>query len=84
MDFYQWCTLIAVVAFVILVIFAVRAILQVTRTAQAVEYLAATTAEKVDKTNSTFELMDNISSFLDSGFCRTLRLGMDLVKKLRK
>ena len=84
MDFYQWCTLAAVVAFVVLVIFAVRAILQITRTAQAVEYLAVTTAENVEKTKSTFELMDNISSFLDSGFYKAVRLGIDFVNKIRK
>ena len=68
----------------ILVIFAVRAILQITRTAEAVEYLAVTTAEIVEKTISTFELMDNVSKFLDSGFYKAVRLGMDLVNKLRK
>ena len=84
MDFYQICVLVAVVAFVILVIFAVRTFLQITRTAEAVEYLAMTTAEKVDKTNSTFALLDNFSTFLDSGFYKAAKLGVDLVKKLRK
>lgn len=84
MDFYQICTLIAVVAFVVLVIYAVKTFIQITRTAEAVEYLAMTTAEKVDKTESTFALVDNISTFLDSGFYKAAKLGVDLVNKLRK
>ena len=84
MDFYPGCTLVAVVAFVVVVVVAVRAILQITRTAEAVEYLAVTTAENVDKTKSTFELMDNISTFLDSGFYKAVRAGIDLISKLRK
>ena len=84
MDFYQICALVAVVAFVVLVIYAVKTFIQVTRTAQAVEYLALTTAEKVDKTNSTFTLMDNISSFLDSGFYKAARLGVEIANKFRK
>ena len=84
MDFYQICTLIAVIAFVVLVVYAVRAFIQITHTAEAVEYLAMTTAEKVDKTNSTFTLMDNISTFLDSGFYKAAKFGVELVNKLRK
>ena len=84
MDFYQICTLVAIVAFVILVIYAVKTFIQITRTAEAVEYLAMTTAEKVDKTESTFALVDSISTFLDSGFYKAAKLGVDLVNKLRK
>ena len=84
MDFYQACVLIAVAAFVVLVIYAVRTFLQITRTAEAVEYLAMTTAEKVDQTKSTFDLLDNVSSFLDSGFYKAAKLGVDLARKLRK
>lgn len=84
MDFYQICTLIAVVAFVVLVIYAVKTFIQIAHTAEAVEYLAVTTAEKVDKTESTFALVDNISTFLDSGFYKAAKLGVDLVNKLRK
>ena len=46
MDFYQVCVLVAVVAFVVLVVFAVRTFLQITRTAEAVEYLAVSTADE--------------------------------------
>ncbi len=84
MDFYQICALVAVVAFVILVVYAVKTFIQIAHTAEAVEYLAMTTAEKVDKTNSTFALLDNISTFLDSGFYKAAKLGVDLVSKLRK
>ena len=84
MDFYQICALAAVIAFVVLVVYAIKTFIQITRTAEAVEYLAMTTAEKVDKTGSTFTLMDNISSFLDSGFYKAAKLGVDLVSKLRK
>lgn len=84
MDFYQVCTLIALVFFAGLVIVAVRAILQVTKTAEAVEYLALTTAEKVDKTQSTFELLEKASTFVDSGVYKTIAMGIDLVKRLRK
>ncbi len=84
MDFYQWCVLVAVVAFVALVVFAVRTLLQISRTAEAVEYLAVTTAENVEKTKSTFELIDNVSSLLDTGFYKALKLGVSLVKQLRK
>jgi uncharacterized protein YoxC len=84
MDFYQWCVLIAVVAFVVLIVFAVRTLLQITRTAEAVEFLAVSTAEKVEKTKSTFELIDNVSSLLDTGFYKALKLGISLVKQLRK
>ncbi len=84
MDFYQVCTLLAVVLFGGLVIVAVRAILQITKTAEAVEYLALTTAEKVDKTQSTFDLLEKASTFVDSGVYRTVAMGIDLVKRLRK
>ena len=84
MDFYQICTLVAVAAFVVLVVYAVKTFIQITRTAQAVEYLAMTTAEKVDKTSSTFTLMDNISTFLDSGFYKAAKFGVSLVNKFRK
>ncbi len=84
MDFYQVCTLVALVAFGTLVVVAVRAILQITKTAEAVEYLALTTAEKVDKTQSTFELLEKASTFVDSGVYRTVAMGIDLVKRLRK
>lgn len=83
MDFYQWCALIAVVAFVVLVVFAVRTLLQITRTAESVEYLAVTTAENIEKTKSTFQLMDNVASLLDSTFYKAMKLGVDLVKKYR-
>ena len=84
MDFYQVCTLVALVFFAGLIIVAVRAILQVTKTAEAVEYLALTTAEKVDKTQSTFELLEKASTFVDSGVYKTIAMGIDLVKRLRK
>ena len=84
MDFYQICALVAVVAFVVLVVYAVKTFIQISRTAEAVEYLAITTAENVEKTKSTFALMDNISTFLDSGFYKAAKLGVDLVNKLRK
>ena len=84
MDFYQWCVLVAVLAFVVLVVFTVRAILQITRTAQAAEYLVLTTAEKVDKTQSTFELLDKASTFVDSGVYKTIAMGIDLFKRLKK
>ena len=84
MDFYQICVLTAVVAFVVLVIFVVRAFLQITRTAEAAEYLMLTTAEKVDQTKNTFDLIENVSGLLDTGWYRVMKAGMDLVKKLRK
>ena len=68
----------------VLVVFLVRAVLQVTRTAEAVEYLALTTAEKVDKTQSTFELLEKASTFVDSGVYRTVAMGIDLFKRLKK
>ena len=84
MDFYQVCVLVAVIACVVLVVVAVRAILQITKTAQAAEYLVLTTAEKVDKTQSTFELLDKASTFVDSGVYRTIAMGIDLFKRLKK
>ena len=84
MDFYQVCTLVALVAFAVLVVVAVRAILQITKTAESVEYLALTTAEKVDRTQSTFELLEKVATFADSGVYRTIAMGIDLVKRLRK
>ena len=84
MDFYQGCVLAAVVAFIVLVIFAVKTFIQIAHTAEAVEYLALSTAEKVDKTKSTFELIDNVASFLDSGFYKAAKTGIDLVRRFRK
>lgn len=84
MDFYQVCTLLVVVLFAVLVIVAVRAILQITKTAEAAEYLVLTTAEKVDKTQSTFDLLEKATTFMDSGVYRTVAMGIDLVKRLRK
>lgn len=84
MDFYQWCVLVAVAAFVVLVVFAVRTLLQVTRTAEAVEYLAVTTAENVEKTKGAFALIENVSALLDSSFYKAMKLGVDLVRRIRK
>ncbi len=84
MDLYQGCVLAAVIAFLVLVVFAVRTLLQIFRTAEAVEYLALSAAEKVDKTESTFTLLDNVASFLDSGLFRVAKAGADLVKHFRK
>ena len=83
MDFYQGCVLIAVVAFVILVVVAIKTLIQIAHTAEAVEYLAVSTAEKVEKTRSTFELLDNVSSLLDSGFYKAVKTGVDFVHRLR-
>ena len=84
MDFYQWCVRVAVAAFVVLAVFAVRALLQITRTAEAVEYLAVTTAENVEKTKGAFSLIENVSSLLDSSFYKAMKLGIDLVRRIRK
>ena len=83
MNFYQGCTLAAVLAFIIMVIFIVRAVLQITRTAEAAEYLLITTAEKVDQTKNTFDLIENVSGLLDAGWYKALRLGMDFVQRFK-
>ena len=83
MNFYQGCTLAAVSAFIVMVIFVVRAVLQMTRTAEAAEYLLITTAEKVDQTKNTFDLIENVSGLLDAGWYKALKLGMDFVQRLR-
>ncbi|MBO7237858.1 MAG: hypothetical protein J6U96_01025 [Elusimicrobiaceae bacterium] len=84
MDFYQIISLVALVAFVILVIYAVRLLIQLKKTAESVEYLALTTAEKVDKTSSTFELLNNVSSVLDNGFYKAIAMGVDLARRWHK
>ena len=84
MCFYQILALIVVVAFVVLVIYAVRTLIQIKKTAESVEYLALTTAEKVDKTNSTFELLSNVSSVLDNGFYKAIAMGVDLARRWKK
>lgn len=83
MDFYQIMVLIAVLAFVVLVIFAVRTLIQIKHTAESVEYLSALAAENVEKTQSTFDLLNNVSSTLDSTFYKALRLGAELFGKYR-
>ena len=84
MNFYQGCTLAAVLAFIIMVIFIVRAVLQITRTAEAAEYLLITTAEKVDQTKNTFDLIENVSGILDAGWYKALKLGMDFVQRFKR
>ena len=84
MCFYQILALIVVIAFVVLVIYAARTLVQIKKTAESVEYLALTTAEKVDKTNSTFELINNVSSFLDNGFYKAITAGVDLARRWKK
>ena len=84
MDFYQGCVLAAVLAFLVLVVFAIRTFIQIVHTAQAVEYLALSTAENVEKTKSTFKLLDNVASLLDSGFVKAAKTGIDLVRNFRK
>lgn len=84
MDFYQWCTLVAVVAFVVLVVFIVRTMLQLYRTAESVEYLAMVSAENVAKTRPAFDLVENVSTLLDSTFYKTMKLGLDLVNRYRQ
>jgi hypothetical protein len=83
LDFYQICVLIAVIALVVLVAVTVKAILQITRTAEAAEYLLVTTAEKVDQTKSTFDLLESISTFLDSGWYKAVKTGIDFVNRFR-
>jgi len=84
MCFYHILALIVVIAFVILVIYAARTLAQIKKTAQAVEYLALTTAEKVDKTQNTFELIQRVSSVLDNGLFKALTLGADLARRFHK
>ena len=84
MTFYQGCTLAAVLAFLVLVIFAIRTLIQIMHTAEAVEYLAISTAEKVDKTQSTFALIDNVSSFLNSGVFKAAAVGAEIARRLRR
>ena len=84
MDFYQWCTLVAVVAFVVLVVFIVRTMLQLYRTTESVEYLAMVSAENVAKTRPAFDLVENVSTLLDSTFYKTMKLGFDLVNRYRQ
>lgn len=84
MCFYQILALIVVIAIVILIIYAARTLVQIKKTAQAVEYLALTTADKVEKTNSTFELLHNVSSVLDNGFYKAIAVGIDISRRLRK
>ncbi len=84
MDFYQWCVLVAVIAFVVMVFFIVRTMIQLYRTAESVEYLTVITAENVEKTRSAFDLVENVSTLLDSTFYRAMKLGVDLVNKYRR
>ena len=84
MDFYQGCVLAAVLGFLVLVVFTIRTLIQILHTAEAVEYLAISTAEKVDKTQSTFQLIDNVASFLDSGIFKAAKVGLDVVRHFRK
>lgn len=84
MDFYQWCVLVAVITFVVMVIFIVRTMIQLYRTAESVEYLTVITAENVEKTRSAFDLVENVSTLLDSTFYRAMKLGVDLVNKYRR
>lgn len=84
MDFYQWCVLVAVIAFVVMVIFIVRTMIQLYRTAESVEYLTVITAENVEKTRSAFDLVENVSTLLDSTFYRAMKLGVDLVNRYRR
>ncbi len=84
MNLYQGCALTAVVAFVVLVVFAIRTLIQILHTAQAMEYLAVSAAEKVDKTQSTFTLLDNVSTFLNSGVFKVAKISLDVVRHLRK
>ena len=83
MDFYQIMTFIAVVAFVVLVIYAVLTLVQVRRTAESLEYLATLTAENVSKTQSTFDLLNNVSSLLDNTLYKTLHLGLEIFNKYK-
>lgn len=83
MNFYQIMTLIAVLAFVVLVIYAVLTLVQIKRTAESVEYLSILAAENVEKTQSTFDLIHNVSSALDSTFFKAMKLGVDLFNKYR-
>ena len=83
MNFYQIMTLIAVLAFVVLVIYAVLTLVQIKRTAESVDYLSILAAENVEKTQSTFDLIHNVSSALDSTFFKAMKLGVDLFNKYR-
>ncbi len=84
MNFYQSCVLLSVLAFLVLVVFAIRTLIQIMHTAEAVEYLALSTADKVDKTQSTFALIDNVSSFLDSGIFKAAKTGVEIINHFRK
>ncbi len=78
MTLFQGCILLILV---VVAIFIVRAARQITRTAEAAEYLLITTAEKVDQTKNTFDLIENVSGLLDAGWYKALKLGMDFVQR---
>ena len=84
MNFYEWCTLIAVIFFAVLVIFAVRTLLQVERTAKSVEYLAQSMTDKVDKTEQVFDMVDKTATLLNSKIFQAIGAGIALVNRLRK
>ena len=84
MDFYQWCTLIAVAAFVVLVVFAVRTLLQVGKAAESVTELSDSVTEKVNKTEQAFDMLDKTATLLNSKVFQAIGAGIALVNRFRR
>jgi uncharacterized protein YoxC len=80
---YQICAGVVTVAFVILVIFLIRFFIQAKTTATAVELLVLNANEKVEKTDATFELIENISDTLNGTWGKLFGAAIAL-SKLRK
>ena len=84
MNFYQWCTLIAVIAFVVFVVFAVRTLWMVGKTAEAVDELAQSVTDKVNKTEQVFDMVDKTATLLNSRVFQAIGAGIALVNRFRR
>lgn len=83
MNIYEVSVIVAVLTFMVIAVFMVRALIQIKKTAQSMEHLSKMTAENVEKTRSTFELLDSVASLLDSTFYRALKLGLNIFQYSR-
>ena len=69
---------------VVVCVFLVRFLMQARRTARAVQHLAEHADENVQKTDSVFDLVENLSRTLNSGWVKLFGAGFAMAKAFKK
>lgn len=83
-NFYEVCVFVGLIAFVVVCAFLTRFLMQAFKTAKAVEQLAKDADANLLKTNGVFELVESMSTILNSTWFKLLGAGFAIAKAKRK